>query len=113
MKNKTIAMLLAFFVGWFGIHKFYLGKNFAGVMYLMFSWSFIPAVLAFFDFLGLAMTPDAVFDAQYNPQALNSAMGNSLQDRTKAMYELKRLYESGVITAEEYEQKRRKILDSI
>ncbi len=113
MRNKTVAIILAFFMGWIGIHKFYLGKNVAGILYLVFSWTFIPGVLAFFDFLGLLMTPDAVFDAQYNPQFLNSTSGSSLQDRTKAMHELKRLYESGVITAEEYEQKRRKILDSI
>jgi TM2 domain-containing membrane protein YozV/cold shock CspA family protein len=33
-KNKWIAALLAFFLGAFGIHKFYLGKNNAGLIML-------------------------------------------------------------------------------
>ncbi|MEJ2125673.1 MAG: TM2 domain-containing protein [Alphaproteobacteria bacterium] len=33
-KNKWIAALLAFFFGGFGVHKFYLGKNTAGLIML-------------------------------------------------------------------------------
>ena len=45
--NKVIFVLLALFLGGIGIHKFYIGQNFRGVMYLLFSWTFIPAFLAF------------------------------------------------------------------
>ena len=31
-KNKIVAALLAFFLGWLGIHKFYLGKTTAGII---------------------------------------------------------------------------------
>jgi TM2 domain-containing membrane protein YozV len=31
-KNKWIAALLCFFFGWFGVHKFYLGKTNAGII---------------------------------------------------------------------------------
>ena len=34
-KNKVVAMLLAFFLGGFGIHKFYLGCTKAGVIMLV------------------------------------------------------------------------------
>jgi TM2 domain-containing membrane protein YozV len=34
-KNRFIAALLALFLGWFGIHKFYLGKNRAGWIMLL------------------------------------------------------------------------------
>lgn len=41
-KNRLIAVLMAFLVGGFGVHKFYLGQNFWGVMYFLFSWTGIP-----------------------------------------------------------------------
>jgi hypothetical protein len=37
----------------------------------------------------------------------------SSKDATATLYELKKLYEDGIITAEEYETKRRKMLDDI
>jgi TM2 domain-containing membrane protein YozV len=33
MKSKTVAYLLWFFLGFFGIHKFYLGKVGIGILY--------------------------------------------------------------------------------
>jgi TM2 domain-containing membrane protein YozV/cold shock CspA family protein len=33
-KNKWVAAILAFFLGGFGVHKFYLGKNTAGLIML-------------------------------------------------------------------------------
>jgi len=36
-KNKVVAGLLALFFGWFGIHKFYLGKKSAGIIMLVVS----------------------------------------------------------------------------
>ncbi|MEL7511181.1 MAG: SHOCT domain-containing protein [Cyanobacteria bacterium J06554_3] len=37
----------------------------------------------------------------------------SSREKAATLGEMKKLYDSGVITAEEYEEKRRKILDSI
>lgn len=48
-KNKTVAGLLALFLGGFGIHKFYLGRIGIGIVYLIFCWTFIPAFIAFFE----------------------------------------------------------------
>lgn len=36
IKNKTLAAILALFLGGLGIHKFYLGKTAAGILYLLF-----------------------------------------------------------------------------
>ncbi len=33
-RSRLLALLLCLFLGWFGVHKFYLGKNGMGVLYL-------------------------------------------------------------------------------
>ncbi|WP_013323057.1 NINE protein [Gloeothece verrucosa] len=118
MRNRAVAIVLAWFGGWFGIHKFYLGQNVAGVFYLLFCWTMIPGIIAFFEFFFLLFMSDQAFNAQYNAQYLtpSDSAGNnneSSKDKISALADLKKLYDSGIITAEEYEQKRRKFLDSL
>lgn len=48
-KEEIIGVLLALFLGGFGIHKFYLRQNTAGIFYLIFCWTGIPAIIAFFE----------------------------------------------------------------
>ena len=43
-KDKVLAGLLALFLGGIGIHKFYLGENKNGLLYLIFCWTYIPAI---------------------------------------------------------------------
>ncbi|CBN57187.1 MULTISPECIES: NINE protein [Kamptonema] len=115
MKDKSVAILLTFFLGGIGIHKFYLGYNFAGVLYLLFCWTFIPAIISFFDFIGLVLMSDQAFQAKYNGGSLPGG-GNSLRsakDVTGALADLKKLYDMGAITAEEYEEKRQKLLKDL
>lgn len=50
--NKVVYCVLAFFLGGFGAHKFYAGKIGSGIAYLLFFWTAIPALIAFFEFLG-------------------------------------------------------------
>lgn len=115
MKNKVVAALLAFFLGGFGIHKFYLGQNFAGILYLLFFWTLIPAIIAFFEFLGLLLMSDQAFDGKFNhiSRGKTTFVAESSRDKAGTLLELKNLYDAGVITAEEYEVKRRKFLDSL
>lgn len=116
MKDKVTAALLAFFLGGLGIHKFYLGQNLAGILYLLFFWTFIPGIIAFFEFFGLLMMSDEAFNAKYNnmnSQYAPASSQESSQAKTETLMKLKKLYDSGVITAEEYETKRRKFLDSL
>ena len=118
MKNKVVAALLALFLGSIGIHKFYLGQNVAGVIYLIFSWTFIPGIIAFFEFIGLLLMSDDVFNVKYNRLTPGNNIYSTIpkespREKTAILADLKKLYDSGVITAEEYEEKRRKFLDSL
>jgi TM2 domain-containing membrane protein YozV len=53
-KNPTSALLLALFLGGLGIHKFYLGQTGLGIVYLLFCWTYIPSILAFFEIFVIA-----------------------------------------------------------
>jgi TM2 domain-containing membrane protein YozV len=48
-KSKIVAFLLAWFLGGFGGHKFYLNRVGQGLLYLIFCWTFIPAIIAFIE----------------------------------------------------------------
>lgn len=66
MKNKGTAVVLCLFFGFFGIHKFYLGNNVLGLLYLIFCWTGIPLILAFIDFFILIFTSEKSFNQRYN-----------------------------------------------
>jgi TM2 domain-containing membrane protein YozV len=48
-KDRIVAGILALLLGGFGIHKFYLGNIGAGLLYLCFSWTFIPEIIGFIE----------------------------------------------------------------
>ena len=48
-KNGTVGVLLALFLGGFGGHRFYMGQIVSGVIYALFFWTFIPAIIAFVE----------------------------------------------------------------
>lgn len=66
MKSKSTAVLLTFFLGGLGIHRFYLGQNKLGILYLVFCWTFIPACIALIDFFVLIFTSEHNFNLKYN-----------------------------------------------
>jgi len=45
-KDVTAAILLAFFLGSFGAHRFYMGEIGLGVLYVVFCWTGIPHLVA-------------------------------------------------------------------
>lgn len=55
--KKGLYILLAIFLGGIGIHKFYENKAAAGVLYLLFCWTFIPLLIAFFEGIRAAFIP--------------------------------------------------------
>ena len=66
MKSKIAAALLAFFLGGLGAHKFYLGKPGMGILYLIFCWTFVPAIIALIEGIIFLTTSDADFNGKYN-----------------------------------------------
>lgn len=48
-KKPMTAILLALLLGNIGAHKFYLGQTALGILYLLFAWTTIPWIIAFFE----------------------------------------------------------------
>lgn len=87
MKNKSVAAILAFFFGIFGMHRFYLGQRFLGMLYFLSFFAgmmlidtpgspdfpfliALPAILGFVDSVLLAVMPKEDFDDRYNKKRL-------------------------------------------
>jgi TM2 domain-containing membrane protein YozV len=62
-KDPIVGVLLAFFLGCFGAHRFYMGEIGMGVLYIVFCWTFIPGIVAFIECF---LMPDRV--RRYNEQ---------------------------------------------
>ena len=63
-KDKVVAGILAIFLGWIGVHRFYLGQWW-GIFYLLFCWTFIPVIVSFIEGLVFLVTDDAVWERKY------------------------------------------------
>ncbi len=44
-RNEVVGVLLALFLGGFGMHHFYLRRNGLGILYLLFGWTGVPTIL--------------------------------------------------------------------
>ena len=67
-RNKWIALLLCFFLGFIGAHKFYDGKIFMGIIYFsifavfgIFGFGFIVGILVFIDFISILFRPNPYY----------------------------------------------------
>jgi len=67
-RNKKTALILSIpIIGCFGVHKFYLGENGNGILFLLFSWTIIPAIASLFNFISILTMTEEKFDTEYNP----------------------------------------------
>jgi TM2 domain-containing membrane protein YozV len=48
-RDEVIGVLLAIFLGGFGIHHFYLRRNGTGFIYLVLSWTGVPTILGWIE----------------------------------------------------------------
>lgn len=64
MKSKTTAVLLAFFLGGLGIHRFYLKETGMGILYLLTAG--LLGIGTLIDFIRLLVMKEDDFNAKYN-----------------------------------------------
>lgn len=64
-RSKFAAAMCALFLGGFGIHKFYLGRTGWGIVYLLFFWTFIPAIVSFFEAIYLLLMSEETFETKF------------------------------------------------
>lgn len=65
-KDKTTAWLLAIFLWWLGVHKFYLWNYVQGIIYIVFIATFIPAILWLIEGIIYLTMSQEKFDWAYN-----------------------------------------------
>jgi TM2 domain-containing membrane protein YozV len=63
--NKVALVLITFFLGGLGVHKFYLGKYIQGIIYLLFFWTCIPGIIAFIEFIIYLCTSEERLQEKY------------------------------------------------
>jgi TM2 domain-containing membrane protein YozV len=64
-RNRVAAALFGILLGGLGIHKFYLGKVGMGILYLVFFWTCIPAVIGLIEGIIYLTMSDEEFMQKY------------------------------------------------
>lgn len=80
MKNKYVAGILAILLGDLGIHKFYLGKIGWGIVYLLFCWTGIPAIVGLIEGIIYLCTDDETFQVKYCGMPSGIAVNQSVDE---------------------------------
>lgn len=66
MRDKATAAILAILLGSFGAHKFYLNSIIPGILYILFSWTFIPMILGIIEGIIILCKDQKEFNQEYN-----------------------------------------------
>lgn len=135
MKSKSTAVLLAVLLGGLGVHHFYLNNTQKGLLYLipwlLFFWTvFIPFILWIIETIEgiiLANKSQEDFDIEYNlnnyrnptsytnyaqTNSNNTTSKETQKSKTEQLLDLKKLYDAEILTEEEFNKQKSKILNS-
>lgn len=63
--SKNTLLLLTFFLGGFGVHKFYLARYIQGTIYLLFCWTGIPGLISLIEFIIYAVCGEENLQRRY------------------------------------------------
>lgn len=63
-KDRYAASILAILLGGLGIHKFYLGEIGWGLVYLLFTWTYIPMIVGIIEGIVFLVNPQ-YFNKKY------------------------------------------------
>jgi TM2 domain-containing membrane protein YozV/RNA polymerase subunit RPABC4/transcription elongation factor Spt4 len=63
--DQTVAGILALLLGGLGAHKFYQGRIGLGLIYLCFSWTFIPAILGLIEGILMLVADEEEYERKY------------------------------------------------
>ncbi|MEM0993712.1 MAG: NINE protein [Bacteroidota bacterium] len=128
-KDKNVAAVLAFFLGTFGVHRFYLGQIWLGIVHCVFMATMIPTIIGFIDAMVFLSMDQDQFDAKYNWRNLkeqrkrerwekerrkedkwreNRRKKNLWEERKEEAFERKRYHREREIENWERRQKKRK-----
>ncbi len=64
-KPLMTTILITYFLGSLGIHHFYLGNKMKGIIFLVFSWTLIPAIISFISVIGMTRGSVQELNAKY------------------------------------------------
>ena len=67
-KDRTTAGILAILLGGLGAHHFYLGNTLRGLLYILFVWTFIPAIVGLIEGILYLTKSDEEFQQKYVPE---------------------------------------------
>ncbi len=71
--SKLALLLITFFLGGIGGHKFYQKKYWLGALYLLFFWTYIPSLVAFIEFVLYAFRSEEELQRRY-PETSGNAI---------------------------------------
>lgn len=66
MKDKNVAAIFALFLGWAGVHRFYLGQIFLGIVYVLLMGTGISFILGLIDAIAFFAMDEKNFNFKHN-----------------------------------------------
>jgi len=68
-KSKTTAGILGILLGGLGVHKFYMGRIGQGILYLVFVWTYVPAIIGLIEGIWYLVMSEEDWQRRFFPAA--------------------------------------------